>query len=155
MALEIYRRHNSTKCSSKDSKQCVNRRRPCPIWVRGTTDTGSYIREPLKLRDWTRAEDVRREMELTGKLPKVALSEREKRTTIEVWRDKFMQNAPTENISEETLRKYNLIQIPEEAEQYFLSRNLRGVRFKIYLRLKCGCHPETKESCDGYTQRSR
>jgi integrase/recombinase XerC len=109
MALEIYRRHNSAKCSSKDSKQCVNRRRPCPIWVRGTTDAGSYIREPLKLRDWTRAEDVRREMELTGKLPKVTLSERGKRTTIEVWRDKFVQNARTENISEETLRKYNLL----------------------------------------------
>jgi site-specific recombinase XerD len=130
MALEIYRRHNTTKCSSKDSKQCGNRRRPCPIWVRGTIDTGSYIREPLKLRDWTKAEDVRREMELTGKLPKVTLSERDRRTTIEVWRDKFVQNARTENISEETLRKYKLL-----FKQLLAFAQEKGVRFVAELDL--------------------
>jgi integrase/recombinase XerD len=129
MSLDIYRRHNSAKCSSKDSKQCVNKRRPCPIWIRGTTDAGAYIREPLKLRDWTRAEDVRREMELTGKQPK-SVSSGDGRTTIEAWRDKFVRNARTENISEETLRKYSLL-----FKQLLTFAQNKGIRFVTELDL--------------------
>ena len=41
-------------------------------------------------------------MEVTGKLPKVTPSAEDNRTTIEKWRDRFLENARTENISEET-----------------------------------------------------
>jgi hypothetical protein len=53
--LAIYRRHNSKKCSSTDSQNCSNKRRPCPIWVRGSLPDGRYVREPMKSRDLTRA----------------------------------------------------------------------------------------------------
>ena len=109
MPLTIYRRHNPRKCSSRDSQHCSNKRRPCPIWVRGSKLDGTYIREPLKYRDWTKAQDVLREMEVTGRLPKVIPSAEDRRTTIETWRDRFLENARTENISEETLRKYRLL----------------------------------------------
>ena len=33
MALEIYRRHNPVRCNSTDTKECQNKRRPCPIWI--------------------------------------------------------------------------------------------------------------------------
>lgn len=33
--LELYRRHNSSKCSSTDTVLCVNKRRGCPIWIYG------------------------------------------------------------------------------------------------------------------------
>ena len=58
--LAIYRRHNPKKCSSTDTQNCSNKRRPCPIWVRGSRADGHYVREPMKSRDWTRALDVMR-----------------------------------------------------------------------------------------------
>lgn len=104
--LSIYRRHNPAKCSSKDTQNCSSKRRPCPIWIRGSKPDGSYIREPLKSRDWTKALDIMREMEVTGQRP--ALPARSD-VTIEEWRDQFIKNAKTENISEETIRKYRLL----------------------------------------------
>ena len=68
--LEIYRRHNPQKCSSTDTVVCTNRRRPCPIWIRGTDAQGVYHRKPLRTRDWTVAEKRKNGMDSTGELPK-------------------------------------------------------------------------------------
>ncbi|MGA9999232.1 MAG: tyrosine-type recombinase/integrase [Candidatus Acidiferrales bacterium] len=130
MPLTIYRRHNPQKCSSRDSQHCANKRRPCPIWVRGSKPDGTYIREPLKYRDWTKAQDALREMEVTGKLPKVTPSAEDNRTTIEKWRDRFLENARTENISEETLRKYRLL-----FKQLLTFAQNKGIRFVTELDL--------------------
>jgi site-specific recombinase XerD len=106
--LAIYRRHNPKKCSSKDTQNCSNKRRPCPIWVRGSHDDGRYVREPMKGRDWTRALDAMREMEATGERPASAPVTQTK-ITIENWQDQFVKNARTENISTETIRKYEVL----------------------------------------------
>lgn len=130
MPLTIYRRHNPQKCSSRDSQHCSNKRRPCPIWVRGSKPDGTYIREPLKYRDWTKAQDALREMEVTGRLPKVIPAAGDRRTTIETWRDQFLKNAQTENISEETLRKYRLL-----FKQLLAFAQGKGIRFVTELDL--------------------
>ena len=90
--LSIYRRHNPKKCSSTDSQNCSNRRHPCPIWVRGSRADGRYVRVPLKSRDWTKALEVMREMEVTGERPATVAAPQE-RITIEKWRDQFVKNA--------------------------------------------------------------
>ena len=90
--LAIYRRHNPKRCSSTDSQNCSNRRHPCPIWVRGSRADGRYVRVPLKSRDWTKALEVMREMEVTGERPATVAAPQE-RITIEKWRDQFVKNA--------------------------------------------------------------
>jgi hypothetical protein len=106
--LAIYRRHNPKKCSSTDSQNCSNKRRPCPIWVRGSLPDGRYMREPMQGRDWTRALDAMRGMEATGERP-TSTAVPEAKITIENWRDQFVKNARTENISSETIRKYEVL----------------------------------------------
>jgi site-specific recombinase XerD len=107
--LEIYRRHNPKNCTSKDTQKCKAKRRPCPIWIRGTKPDGNYIRKPLKLRDWNRALDQMQLME-AGENPKPPIPMKDKsRVTIDEWRDRFVATAESENISEETLRKYKLL----------------------------------------------
>jgi integrase/recombinase XerD len=63
-------------------------------------------------------------MEVTGRRPKVMATAGEGRTSIEPWRDRFVQNARTENISEETLRKYNLL-----FKQLLAFTQDKGIRF--------------------------
>ncbi|HWO34060.1 MAG TPA: hypothetical protein VNO32_35125 [Candidatus Acidoferrum sp.] len=58
----------------------------------------------MKSRDWTKALEVMREMELTGERPAPVAAAQE-RITIEKWRDQFVKNARTENIRSETIRK--------------------------------------------------
>jgi hypothetical protein len=41
--LEIYRRHNPTNCSSTDTQKCKAKKRPCPIWIRGSAPSGRYF----------------------------------------------------------------------------------------------------------------
>ena len=102
--LELYRRHNPQKCSSTDTKICTNRRRPCPIWIRGTDAQGAYHREPIKTRDWTVAEARKQEMDSTGELPKPTA-----KATIEELRDSFIAGKTGEELSAETIRQYRLL----------------------------------------------
>lgn len=113
--LTIYRRHNPEKCSSRDTEQCTNRKRPCPIWIRGSKPDGTYIREPLDSRDWNKALDIMREIEATSLRPEPVVAQK----TIGEWRDQFIQNAKTENRSPETIRKYKAMfeQLIEFAEE--------------------------------------
>ena len=49
-----------------------------------------------------------RELEVTGERPAQVAGPQE-RITIEKWRDQFVKNARTENISSETIRKYEAL----------------------------------------------
>jgi site-specific recombinase XerD len=128
--LAIYRRHNPKKCSSTDSQNCSNKRRPCPIWVRGSLPDGRYVREPVKGRDWTRALDAMREMEATGERPPSTAVPSAK-ITIENWRDQFVKNARTENISSETIRKYEVL-----FRQLLAYTKDKGIRYPHELSLE-------------------
>ena len=88
------------------------------------------MRVPLKSRDWTKALEVMREMEVTGERPAQVAAPQE-RITIEKWRDQFVKNARTENISSETIRKYEALfrQLTAYAQN-------KGIRFPSELDLE-------------------
>src|ERR1700690_1216937 len=106
--LEIYRRHNPIKCASTDTQKC-KARRPCPIWIRGIRPDGRYIRQPLKLRDWNRAMDHLRLMETGQEIPKPAPPRDQAKVTLDDWRDRYVSSARSENVGEDTIRKYKLL----------------------------------------------
>lgn len=128
--LTIYRRHNLQHCKPKDVQRChpngeLSRKKwkPCPIWVRGNMPDGAYIRQPIYERDWTKALYKARQMEATGEEPRPAPVAEDK-PTIELWRDQFLLDRKTENVSEETLRKYRLL-----FRQLFAYTTNKGIRF--------------------------
>ena len=108
--LSIYRRHNPKRCTSTDTQVCDNKRKPCPIWIRGFLEIENrYVRQPLNTRDWTKAVDEARSLE-AGLRDVASLSRpTTPRATIQEWHKEFIQNARVENISEETIRKYDLV----------------------------------------------
>src|SRR5271163_3781262 len=106
--LEIYRRHNRSKCPSTDTQKC-KAKRPCPIWIRGTRPDGMYIRQPLKLRDWNRAMDHLRLMESGQEIPTSAPARAKTKVTLDGWRDRYVSSARSENVGEDTVRKYKLL----------------------------------------------
>jgi len=106
--LTVYRRHTEAKCSSTDSQHCTDKRRPCPIWARGTTEAGTYVRQPLKTRDWAKAQDRARDLEATGRIPTPAPANVQ-RVTIEMLKDHVIRNKQTENLAYGTIKKYKTI----------------------------------------------
>ncbi|MGA2814241.1 MAG: tyrosine-type recombinase/integrase [Candidatus Acidiferrum sp.] len=62
------------------------------------------MRKPLRVRDWTRAQEIVRKWEVEGTQPK-----RPPRLTIEEWRDRFIEDATARKLSESTLRLYRLL----------------------------------------------
>ena len=117
--LEIYRYHNPAKCDSNDTVQCFKGpldnprnqkqlRRPCPIWVRGTSPSGKYIRQSLKktigysTRDWNEAHRKIHEWEQSGSQPQPVV---ETRKTVEQLRNMYIANMTTQNLASETIRK--------------------------------------------------
>ena len=117
--LEIYRYHNPDKCDSHDTAQCFKGpvdnprnqkqlRRPCPIWVRGTSPSGEYIRQSLKktigysTRDWNEAHRKIQEWENSGSQPQPVV---ESRTTVERLQAMYVSNMTTQNLASETIRK--------------------------------------------------
>lgn len=98
--MNVFRRHNPAKCkyTSRFEYRCK-----CPIWVDGYKD-GRRIREPLKLRDWNRAQEIVRRWEVEGEKPTKAA-----KATIEEWRDQFLQDAAARNLSHGTMRLYKLL----------------------------------------------
>ena len=107
MSLEIYRRHNSRRCrtTSPTDSSCTNTRKPCPIWVRGTRSDGTYIREPLKQRDWTKAQRIIREWDEQGSRPKNAVP----KATIEHLQTRFLDNMKAESRARATVQKYEVL----------------------------------------------
>jgi integrase len=107
MALELYRRHNAQKCktSSPTDSSCTNTRKPCPIWVRGTQADGTYVRQPLKLRDWKEAQKIVNAWDAQGTKPKSAAA----RTTIEQLKDQFIENMKSVHRAPATIKKYEVL----------------------------------------------
>jgi integrase/recombinase XerD len=99
--LVPYRRHNPAKCKfrSRSEYRCK-----CPIWVTGTDKDGKFRREALKIRDWNRAQELVRRWDVDGEKPTQNV-----RTTIEQWRDQFLQDAVARNLSHGTMRLYKLL----------------------------------------------
>jgi integrase len=132
--LKIYRYHNPAKCDSHDTERCFKGpvdnprnqkqlKQPCPIWVRGNTPDGKYVRQSLEkvlnnsTRDWTEALRLVREWEQTGSQPKPAVEAA--RTTVEQLHEMYLANMKAENLSSETIRKARFLfsQLTVFAEQ--------------------------------------
>jgi site-specific recombinase XerD len=96
----VFRRHNPARCRFKSRFEY---RCKCPIWV-DRAEGGKRVREPLKLRDWNRAQDLVRRWETDGRKPT-----KKAQVTIEVWRDQFLQDATARNLSPGTMRLYKLL----------------------------------------------
>jgi integrase len=107
MPLELYRRHNPQKCrtTSPTDSSCTNTRKPCPIWVRGTQTDGTYVRQPLKLRDWKAAQKFVREWDGQGAKPKGTAP----RATIEQLQKQFIENMKTVHRAPATIKKYEVL----------------------------------------------
>jgi site-specific recombinase XerD len=107
MPLELYRRHNADKCQTESptDSSCSNSRKPCPIWVRGIQADGTYIRRPLKLRDWKTAQRVVREWEELGSKPKGTAP----KATIEQLQKQYLENMHVEKRAPATVKKYEVL----------------------------------------------
>lgn len=126
--MNLYRRHNPSRCSAREANApCTNRRRGCPIWVRGTTPSGEYVEKSLKsltgkiARDWDDAKRVLAAWEEHGKPPTPTAG----RTTVTEWRTKFLELAERNNLSSETLRKYK--HLFSQIEAFALEKGIRFV----------------------------
>jgi integrase/recombinase XerD len=100
--LVTYRRHNPLRCKhmSRSDYRCK-----CPIWVSGTDSKGKRRREALKLRDWTKAQELVRRWDVEGSQPKPG-----RRATLSEWKDSFLNDAETSrHLNAETIRKYKLL----------------------------------------------
>jgi hypothetical protein len=76
-----------------------------------------------QLRDWTRAMAVIRQCEVEGEPPKIG-----ERTTIEVWKEAFLQDAKSpsgRNLGSEAYRKYVLLF--KQLEAFAANKGLRHV----------------------------
>ena len=71
---------------------------------------------------------LRREMETTGELPKIPIEDT--RTTIATWQEKFINNARSENLNQEIIRKYDLV-----FRQLIAFAGNEGIRFASELDL--------------------
>ena len=102
--LTIYRRHERD-CPHRTAGRKY-RRCHCPIWVDGFLGNQD-IRESLKLRDWTKAQDTVREWESRGKREETA-PEPEPITIAEAW-EQFVDDAQARGLRPATLYKYRLL----------------------------------------------
>ncbi len=71
--------------------------------VRKRTET--YVRQPLKLRDWKEAQKIVRAWDERGTKPKSAAA----RTTIEALKDQFIENMKSVNRASATIKKYEVL----------------------------------------------
>jgi integrase/recombinase XerD len=99
--LTVYRRHTRSQCRFTRRIEAKCR---CPIWVAGLLPDGTKVKRALKIRDWARAQRLVRDWEVTNEKPKI-----EQRTTIEDWRDQFVQDCAGRHLASETVRKYKFL----------------------------------------------
>jgi integrase/recombinase XerD len=113
--LTIYRRHQKD-CAHRAEGRSYRRCR-CVIWVDGFI-AGQEIRRSLDLRDWTRAQDVVREMESTVGEPK----RKNEPITLQSAGEKYLADAKARNLNESTIYKYRLLfkQIGDFAQNHGL-----------------------------------
>jgi integrase/recombinase XerD len=113
--LTIYRRH-LRNCEHRHEGRRY-RRCHCPIWVDGFLE-GKEIRESLKLRDWQRAQDLIRELEVRGQ--RVTPAEPQ---TIEAAFKEFLDDLEARKLNSSTIRKYKLLR--RQLEEFARSRGFR------------------------------
>ena len=95
--LAVYKRH-SADCPHKARSY---RRCNCPCWAEGTIE-GTYYRESLKTRSWTRATEIVREREDSGG---AAI----RRITIEEATTAFVRDAEARGLRPPSVYKYKLL----------------------------------------------
>src|SRR6266481_2320621 len=100
--LTIYRRHRKN-CKQR-GKGRKYRHCQCPIWVDGLLG-GKEIRESLRLRDWSRAQDLIREWEAENR----RIVRQEHQVTIKDGHAKFTSDAEARKLNDATLYKYRLL----------------------------------------------
>ena len=103
--LALYRRH-TLKCGKRDR---YYRRCKCPVWVEGTTDSGQYIRRSLKLNNFERAEEKKRELEGVEEVPPPSKLQQPKTVTVRDAFAAFYKECEARNLNAATLRKYRLL----------------------------------------------
>ena len=117
--LSIYRRHEKScehRAAGRNYRRCK-----CPIWVDGFLGDRD-IRQSLKLRDWTKAQDLVREWESAGKK---TIAEAEPITIGQAW-EQFLADAEARNLGPSTLSKYKLLR--RRMEQFAGQFGLRLLR---------------------------
>lgn len=96
--LNLYRRYQPPcRYRSRRYRTCN-----CPIWVQGSL-RGEYIRRGLNLRSWSAATDLVRDWEATGE---IGVVKKPDIPTIAEAVDLFLQDARAQQLSPETIRKY-------------------------------------------------
>jgi integrase/recombinase XerD len=121
--LTLYRRHLKN-CEHRDEGR-EYRRCKCPIWVEGLLGR-SYLRESLRLRDWTKAQDMIREWEADGSRKEAAAP-----VTIVHAAAQFLRDARARELKRPTIYKYRVLFRRLRA---FAER--RGLRFMYELNLE-------------------
>lgn len=96
--LNLYRRHQPPcRYRSRRYRTCT-----CPIWVQGSL-RGEYIRRGLDLRSWSAATDLVRDWEAAGE---IGVVKKPDIPTISEAVDLFLADARAQQLSPETIRKY-------------------------------------------------
>jgi hypothetical protein len=80
-----------------------------PVWVEGTTDAGQYIRRSLKLNNWERAEEKKRELEGIEEVPPSSKPSQPRAITVRDAFAAFYKDCQARNLNDATLRKYRLL----------------------------------------------
>lgn len=116
--LTLYRRHLRS-CEHRAEGRAY-RRCKCPIWVDGFLGKRE-IRESLKLRDWTKANEKIQEWEAEGEV----VAEEIEPTNIEQACASFLADAKARELREPTLYKYRLLFVRLQA--FATGRGLRYI----------------------------
>lgn len=96
--LNLYRRHQPPcRYASRRYRNCN-----CPIWVQGSL-RGEYLRRALDLRSWSAATDLVRDWEAAGE---IGVVKKPDLPTISEAVDLFLADARAQQLSGETIRKY-------------------------------------------------
>lgn len=96
--LQLYRRHQAPcRYSSRRYRNCS-----CPVWVQGSL-RGEGVRRALGLRSWSAATDLVRDWEAAGE---IGVAKRPDIPTIEAAIELFIQDLRGQQLSGETIRKY-------------------------------------------------
>src|SRR4051812_7369358 len=106
--MQMFRRHAVTcKHTHRTETRCK-----CVIWVEGRDLDRQNVRKalhivvhhPMKIRDWTLGQELLRAYEIQGH-PK----DKPRRITVEEWRDRYLNDFDSRNLSASTRRKYKLL----------------------------------------------
>ncbi len=112
--VTLFRRHKDT-CARKGNpywQKCA-----CPIWMRGVLD-GRAVKQAMRLRDWTQAEERKRKWEA----PEPEEPKAERRTLADAAK-LFIASLEGDGCQRDTVRKYKLLF--KRLEDFATARGLR------------------------------